>query len=334
MKRVVAVTAIIACVVLLGFGVWYFTNSGTASEKPKSIIVGGPALEQSAFIYIAEDQGFFAKNGLDVTVRDDYPNGVVPIADMLNDKIDISVSAEYPVVAAILRKEEPRVIAAIDRYQNEEIIGRKDRGIQDISDLKGKRIGVPRGTICEFFLGRFLNLHGMNFSDVTLVNVNASESVNAIADGDIDAIIYFQPHISAMKDRLGDNGISWPAQSNQLMFTVMACRNNWAARNPETTSQFLRSIAQAEEYAINHPDAARAIVQKRLNFSDTYMATVWPEHQFSLSLDQSLLIAMNDEARWMINNNLTSEHTLPDYEDYIYTKGLKEVKPESVNVIS
>lgn len=170
MKRVVAVTAIIAALVLLGFGAWYFTNSGTASEKPESITVGGPALEQSAFIYIAEDQGFFAKNGLDVIVRDDYPNGVVPIADMLNDKIDISVSAEYPIVAATLRKEESRVIATIDRYQNEEIIGRKDQGIQDISDLKGKRIGVPRGTICEFFLGRFLNLHGMNLSDVTLVN--------------------------------------------------------------------------------------------------------------------------------------------------------------------
>lgn len=334
MKRVVAVTVIIACVVLLGFGAWYFTNSGTASEKPESIIIGGPALEQSAFIYIAEDQGFFAKNGLDVTVRDDYPNGVVPIVDMLNDKVDISVSAEYPIVAAILRKEEPRVIATIDRYQNEEIIGRRDRGIQNISDLKGKRIGAPRGTICEFFLGRFLNLHGMNLSDVTLVNVNASESVDAIADGDLDAIIYFQPHIYAMKDRLGDNGISWPAQSNQLIFTVMACRGDWAARNPETANRFLRSIAQAEEYTINYPDAARAIVQKRLNFSDAYMATVWPEHQFSLSLDQSLLIAMNDEARWMINNNLTSEHTLPDYEDYIYTKGLKEVKSESVNIIS
>ncbi len=25
------------------------------------------------------------------------------------------------------------------------------------------------------------------------------------------------------------------------------------------------------------------------------MATVWPEHQFALTLDQSLLIAMNDE---------------------------------------
>ncbi len=334
MNKIAAAISVIVALVLVGFSAWYFTNSGTASlGTSESITVGGPALEQSAFIYIAEDQGYFAKNGLNVTIMDDYPNGVVPVSDMLNDKIDISVSAEYPVVMAVLRKEKLSVIGTIDRYQNEDIIGRRDRGIQNISDLKGKWIGVPRGTICEFFLGRFLNLHGMNLSDVTLVEIIASESVDAIADGDLDAIIYFQPYVYEMKDRLGGNGISWPAQSNQLMFTVMACRDDWAAEHPETITRFLKSLALAEKYMIDHPAESKAIVQKRLNFSDSYMATVWPDHQFSLSLDQSLLIAMNDEGRWAINNNLTSEKTLPYFQDYIYTKALKEVRPESVNII-
>lgn len=333
MRRVAAVIVIIAAVVLAGLGTWYFLNSGTASlGAPESIIVGGPPLEQSAFIYIAEDQGYFAENGLDVVIMDDYPNGVIPINDMLNDKIDISVSAEYPLVMAGLRKEKFQMIGTIDRYQNEDIIGRRDRRVQSISDLKGKKIGIPRGTICEFFLGRFLNLHGMNLSDVTLVDVNASESVDAIADRDLDAIIYFQPHVYAIKERLGNNGVSWPAQSNQLMFTVMACRDEWAAEHPETITRFLKSLAQAERYSVDHPDEAKAIVQRRLNFSDAYMVTVWPDHQFSLSLDQSLLIAMNDEGRWAINNNLTSERTMPNFRDYIYTKGLKEVKPKSVNI--
>jgi hypothetical protein len=39
---------------------------------------------------------------------------------------------------------------------------------------------------------------------------------------------------------------------------------------------------------------------------------------------------MADEGRWMINNNLTSEKTLPYFRDYIYTKGLEVVKPEAV----
>ncbi len=233
---------------------------------------------------------------------------------------------------ALFRKEKLQVIGTIDRYQNEEIIVRRDRGVQNISDLLGKRVGVPRGTICEFFLGRFLNLHGMSLSDVTLVDVNASDSVEEIADGDLDAIIYFQPHVYAMKEQLGENGVSWPAQSNQLMFTVMACRSDWAEEHSQLITRFLKSIVRAEEYAINHPAEAKAIVQRRLNFSDAYMATIWPDHQFSLTLDQSLLIAMNDEGRWAINNNLTTEKTIPDFSSYIYTEGLEKVRPESINI--
>jgi NitT/TauT family transport system substrate-binding protein len=97
--------------------------------------------------------------------------------------------------------------------------------------------------------------------------------------------------------------------------------------------EFLKSLNSAAEYTIDHPDGQRQSYKKRLNFSGTYMAAVWPNNHFSLSLDQSLVTAMEDEARWMINNNLTSEKTVPDFRAYIYTKGLEEVMPESVNII-
>ena len=74
-------------------------------------------------------------------------------------------------------------------------------------------------------------------------------------------------------------------------------------------------------------------MQKKFNYSDEDVATVWSDNQFSLSLDQSLLVAMEDEGRWMIANNMTTEKTLPNFREFIYTKGLEEVKPESVNVI-
>lgn len=333
MKRIGVSIAVIAVIALVGAGAWYSLNfSKASSATPESIIVGGPALEQSAFIYIAEDQGYFAKNGLNVIIRDNYPNGVVSINDMLNDKINISVSAEYPIITQAFKGENISIIASIDKYQNENIIGRKDRGIENISDLKGKTIGLPRGTICEFFLGRFLNLHGMSLQDVTLVDVPAAKSVDAIANGDVDAIIYFQPHVYEITNRLGDNCVIWPAQSNQLLYGVVACKNDWAANHPELINKFLKSLVMAEEYAIGHPNEAKAIVQKRLNLSDAYIISVWPEHQFSISLDQSLLIAMNDEGRWAVNNNLTSGRTIPDFRDYIYTKGLEEVKPDAVNI--
>ena len=329
-KSLALIVAIaIAAIVLTAIDFWYFTNSSTTME---SIIIGEPALEQSALIYIAEDQGYFARNGLNVTLRDDYPSGVGPVSDMTLGRLDISVSAEYPVIAQVFNKKNISIIGVIDKYQNEELIGRRDRGIENISDLKGKKIGFPKKTICEFFLGRFLNLHGMSLQDVVLVDLPASTIYGCSDNGSVDAIIYYQPYVYAIEDRLGDNGVIWQAQSNQLLYGVMSCRNEWAAGHGEQINRLLKSLALAEEYLIDHPEEAKAIVQKRLNFSDAYMETVWPNHEFTLSLDQSLLIAMNDEGRWMINNNLTTGKTVPYFRDYIYTKGLEEIKPESVNI--
>src|SRR5512141_452856 len=101
----------IAAIVLTAIGIWYFTNSSTTMD---AIIIGGPALEQSAFIYIAEDQGYFVRNGLNVTIRDDYPSGVVPVSDMASGKLDISVSAEYPVIAQIFNQKNISIIGVID----------------------------------------------------------------------------------------------------------------------------------------------------------------------------------------------------------------------------
>ena len=71
-----------------------------------------------------------------------------------------------------------------------------------------------------------------------------------------------------------------------------------------------------------------------MNFTETYIETVWKQNQFGLSLDQSLIVAMEGEARWMINNNLTNATLVPDFTNYIYFDGLRTIKPEAVNIIS
>lgn len=330
------IVAVVAMIVLVGFSAlcaWYLTGlpkmSSGASEQ---ITIGIMPIESHALIYIAEDKGFFSENGLDVTIRD-YNTGPAAIQGLLDNEVDISGSGEYVVVRSAFNKKNISIIASIDNYQVFYLAGRKDRGIENILDLKGKKIGVTQGSQAEFFLGRFLNLHGIRLQDITRIDVQTSQSVNAITNGSVDAVIYSRQYNDTIKDRLGDNGVFWQAQSSQLLYSVMASRNDWIASHPGTINRFLKSLVQAEEYTAEHPAEAKAIIQKRLNYKDAYMETVWSEHQFSLSLEQSLILMMEDEARWMIKNNLTSEKKTPDFLKYIYFDGLITIKPESVNII-
>jgi NitT/TauT family transport system substrate-binding protein len=104
-------------------------------------------------------------------------------------------------------------------------------------------------------------------------------------------------------------------------------------QHPELIIRFLKSLDEAAKYAVDHPVESKAILKKRMGVDDAYIAQFWSNSRNSLSLDQSLVIAMEDESRWMIKNNLTAEKTMPDYTDYLYLKGLEEVKPEAVSII-
>jgi NitT/TauT family transport system substrate-binding protein len=251
---------------------------------------------------------------------------------MLKGEADIAEAAEFPFVRKVFQKEGILIIACNDKFENDYIVGRKDRGIRRISDLKGKKIGVTLKTINEFYLGRFLALNGMNIQDVALVDLTPAQFVSAIVHSDVDAIIAWQPYIHRIQKEV--KGVTiWPAQSSQAVYGILVCSNGWLTQHTDTVKRFLKSLRDAEDYLVHHPNEAKAIVQKRLNYDDSYIARVWPQHRFTLSLDQTLIVAMKDEAQRMINNNLTAEKEIPDFVNYIYIEGLKAVKPEAVNII-
>jgi NitT/TauT family transport system substrate-binding protein len=323
-----------AVIIILGaaFNAWLRTP-GEYSGPADSMVVSYLPVESSTLLWIADDQHFFSRNGLNVTFHE-YVTGPASLDGLLKGEADIAVTSEYPLVGKVFQKERIRTIGCIDKLDFAFLLGRKDRGIEKVSDLKGKRVGTQRGTILDFYLGRFLELNGMNMQDITFVDVKTlPESVNAIINGSVDAVATDGPYASSIKDTLGANAVVWQVQSSQSFYLLMVSNEEWIKRHPELVTRFLKSLAQAQDFTINHPAEAKAIVQKRLNVDADYMDTVWRQNQYTLSLDQSLVLAMEDEARWMINNNLTTEKKIPDFLDYIDEDGLRAIKPEAVNII-
>jgi NitT/TauT family transport system substrate-binding protein len=335
MKKIIACGVLIVAIALAGLGFWYLTSlPESLPVQSDSVFVAYSPFESSALFLIAEDQHFFARNGLNLSLyRSD--SGAAALDDMLNGKADLAVSvSEFPLVRKVFEGTSARAVASMDKAEYIFIVARKDRGIVNPPDLRGKRIGTAAGSIAEFHLGRFLSLQGLGMGDVRYVSIKTPpETANALVDGDIDAAVLAQPYADLARDRLGGNAVSWPAQSNQPLYALIVSTDEWIAGHPEEVTRFLKALAEAEEYSIAHPDQAKAIVQQGLALDPYYMDTVWRQNQFSLSLDQSLITAMEDEARWLIANNLTNGTEVPDFREYIYTDGLNTVKPGSVHII-
>lgn len=336
MKRdVIAVILVIILIALVGLGAWYFQNAPKPyAGTPEPIVVGLPSpAESSALLYIADEQHYFTANGLNVTLKE-YDTGKHAVNDMLAYKNpDIAVATEYVLAGNAFEDREVQGIGTISRQYIFYIVARKDHGIENVSDLKGKRIGVSPGTISEFYIGRFLELNNINLRDVTIVDTQPAHFEDALGNGTVDAVTVWGTYADSIEDRLGSNAVVWSDQSSQKVYWTAICRDDWIAQHPELITRFLKSLDEAAKYAVDHPAEAKAILKERLGVDDAYIAKVWSNSRYSLSLDQSLVIAMEDEGRWMINNNLTAEKSMPDYTDYLYLKGIEEVKPEAVNII-
>jgi len=331
-KRFTPTTIILVIILTLVYGSVSCSPRGYSGPL-ESLTLGTVLLEPSGLIFVAEDQHLFTENGLEVTIQY-YETGLSAANAMLAGEAEMaSPVTEFVLVGKAFNEEKIQAIGSIDKVDYASIVARRDCGIEMAADLKGKRIGVARGTMLEFRLGRFLELQGIKISDTVLVDTALGKSVDSIASGDVDAVLTVPPYTETVKARLGDNAILWPAQGGQLSYQLLIAKADWIQQHPQLIERFMNAISQAEAYTIQHPQEARRIMQQKLDLLDDDMVRIWSQNQFSLSLDQSLIVAMEDEARWMIENNLTAEKQIPNFLDYIYEDALQAIKPEAVNVI-
>ena len=314
----------------------YLNSQNNYLGKTENVSIGtffGNTEPYAALVDIAQDQDFFSHNGINLTVTD-FSSATNALNAAMNNQVNLAISSEYAFVATnVLKQGNLNIIATIDKAQSVSVVCRKDNGIENIADLAGKKIGLTFQIAPQFYLARFLALNNIDLQNVDQVNMPTTQYVTAIVNGSVDAVVVSDSSISQIENQLPNDTVVWSVQGSQLLNMVVSGRNDWIIQHPDLVARFLKSISQAEDYSVNYPAGARAIVQKQLNITDSVMAEKWSSHQFSLSLDQSLIAIMEDETRWMISNNLTDQTAVPNFINFIYIEGLNAVKPESMNLI-
>ena len=71
----------------------------------ENLSVANVPTELNALFYVAEARNFFAPNGLEVTLKENYDSGATAAAGMLNGEADIALAAEFPLVRQVFNKK-------------------------------------------------------------------------------------------------------------------------------------------------------------------------------------------------------------------------------------
>lgn len=235
---------------------------------------------------VAEEQGFFQDNGVDVelTYFDSYTDSI----NALNTgNLDANSQTLNDTLASVSGGAEQVVVLTNDNSTgNDAIIAAP--GITSIADLKGKRVAAEQGTVDHFLLLLALEEAGLTEKDVQFTPLLTDAAAAAFVAGRVDAVGVFAPFTTTALGLPGSTVISdskdFPsAISDHLVFSkpfVDANRESvqglvdawfdalaWIEANPEPAVAIMaeQGGVTPEEYA--EYDAGTTILSRQENLA-------------------------------------------------------------------
>ena len=209
-----------------------------AADKPKEIRIDWATYNPVSMVL--KEQGLlekeFAKDG--ISVRWVQTLGSNKALEFLNaGSIDFGSTAGS---AALLAKINGNPIKSIYVYSRPEwtaLVTRKDSPISKVSDLKGKRVAVTRGTDPHIFLVRALLEAGLSEKDITPVLLQHPDGKTALIRGDVDAWAGLDPMMAQAE-----------IEDGAKLFYRKPEANTWGILNVR------------EEFLKDHPDLVKRVI--------------------------------------------------------------------------
>lgn len=304
----------------------------TASAQAEKITIASGTGAFMGPLYIAHVNGYFNAEGLDVALQA-YPSGKAAVDAMIEGRADLATSAETRIMFAGLRGQKVYVVATLHKTENMAVVARKDKGITKPHDLKGKRIGVTANTNADFFLDTFLLIHGISRAETKILNLKPSDLDEALSTDRVDAVSVWQPYVIRLQKKMREKVTTFQMKGVYREHYILSGMQDFISKNPETIKKLLRALVKAERFISDNPDKALLLMADYNKIEKELLSQIWGAYRFSITLDQPLLVSLEDEARWAIKNGLTDKTKIPNYLNLIYIEGLKAVKPEGVTII-
>lgn len=323
----------LALVVVLAL-VWAGKQWPFAAAPPaEKLSLALSSTPHAALLHMAAAKGFFAEEGLDVTVVP-VSHGKAALELLAQGKVDLAAAAEVPFVISVLQGERFGIAASMLGVSTEmAVVARRDRGITAPRDLVGKKVGVTLGTSGEYFLWAFLIRHKLPPDGVTVVSMAPGEIPQALARGTVDAASTWQPIRLDTESALGSNAVSFTAPAAYTVTHVVVGRNDYLQGHPSALRKLVRALLKAEAFNRSAPDAAAAVVAERLKVGVHTLQPNWKDLNFRVNLLQSHLVTLEDQARWALARGHAQRKEVPNFLSHLYLDALLAERPERVTVV-
>jgi NitT/TauT family transport system substrate-binding protein len=283
-----------------------------------------PAFSQ---FYVAKEGGLFEKNGLDVTINTG-PSGSAMVPFLVNNQVQAAYGSD--LAGVINHQIDNNIVAVADGTYLVKWLSVVGRNVADLEGLKGKKVGVAKGTGGEIFWRRLLERKNLKESDFKMVDVEAPEMLAATERGDIDGFAVWEPWPTRTLMAVKGTKILQTAEGiyNNINFVYM--NRGWIEQNRDTAVKFMRALIEANDLIEKDRPAAARMVAKFLKMPLELATELMPKVEFDMDWQprsiESIQIAVKQ---------LEDQKKLKgpfDYGKYVYVDLVKAVRPGNVKI--
>jgi NitT/TauT family transport system substrate-binding protein len=216
--------------------------------------------------WVAKDEGFFDKQGLDVSFL--VVQNISTIPPTIGKQIDIGPATVVDLINAAGGGLNVVAVAGghvdVPEAVTNVVVVRKDSGISGIKDFGGKTIATPTiGAILHIALLHWMKKEGVDITSIRAVEVPFPNMPDQMKAGRVDVAEAVQPFASRMVAEgnlsLGDQllQVANPARS-----TVWISDRDWAAAHKPVIAKWTAALRDARNFIEANPDKARDILAK------------------------------------------------------------------------
>lgn len=249
------VIAIIIAIVVIAVAGGYFFLGGSGD----TVTIGYLPSDHDAALFVADAQGKFQENGINTKLVQ-FNNGGDLMTAMASGDVDVGYVGITPVLSSIAKGVPVKVISAA-QTEGSGIVVAKDSGINDVSDLAGKKIATPgEASIQHMLLTYYLEQNGMSINDLKVSSMKVPSMNDALKTGKIDGMITFEPYVTIAEK----NGAAVLAGSQDILpdhpCCVVVASDKYIENHPNETQKILEIHENATDFINENSDEAAGML--------------------------------------------------------------------------
>ncbi|WP_176220735.1 ABC transporter substrate-binding protein [Cohnella massiliensis] len=231
-------------------------DTGSTEVKKVTVQMDGAATPYYAPMYVAKEEGYFEEAGLDVEFV--YADAASIVKNVGANNVQFGFPNADSVITAKSQGIPVKVVHTTYQHGLGATIFKTDSGIASPADLKGKTIGVTSyGSPNYIQLQVMLQKNGMSIKDVNTKIVGTGAIVNALVDGQVDAITFSMLRTVELKDQGVDVSEIRSDEFLPSFGNVVITSDEFLESNRDTVVAFNTALNKAIQYIIDgNVDAA------------------------------------------------------------------------------